>query len=1279
MSLYLHLCALDNIALTADTVLTSHVSTWEDLFAINNGIDPEDSGDKRGGAYGNWTGNDNRWQWVEYNWDQLYMISRSDVYWWADGLGIVIPYDTYQEYWDFLKGEWVTLPDAQGNGTEADQYNITTFSPVLTNRIRVHMISTIATGILEWRVWGELGEQVPVGTSIEIDRALSKNDTSEVIIVAKDDAFNPVPGYIFILDIEVKNDIPDIAEVYSVAGIEYNESYGGYQLPPTNQSGEASFKIGIPAGIDYRDGLSVQVLFSDSLTKIGDAFTIYEPGLVPPTISPDGSENTVDHLIEITFADDQDWRDAISRIYAGDSLLVPVTDYEIQPGRIILKPESGNPALSTAGSRNILIEALGYEDNSLIQEILPGEVDASASTAVTRAKLYKNTRTDIEITAKDRFSNIVQNYAFTYDINITNDDATTTEVYRVGGEDVSADLGGLLTLPTDSAGMVRIALVIPGEVDLNDGIEITINTGDGSPIDPPVAYVFDGTEKQVLVQSAVRNNPGFSWERTAQSDNFVIFWGDEINGDPGDRELNPNLWFTVRDILGWLEDIRYRYRDSLGFLDPGGNDARYKHEIVMNETWSNGQFTGWAFGGGVEDDLGVMTIGAMWIHPNTTRDDGVLAHEFTHSCQYMVMVDKPEYGLNTPYAGFFWESHANFMAYTYRETRSGIPERFIYTAMMQYSTTRRHYQNLPFLDYLYDTYGMETINQIWHNADRDKSHPLTSLRDSVLRYTQDDLHDDFVRHAMRNVTWDYELAGDWWRDAVQFIPEYRLGRLNTILDSLKGEPGKFIIPEYLAPADYGYNIIPLYPDDGATEIQVGFEGLQNDPAGGAGSRYGFVALDSYGKPRYSEPYTELDNQASFTLQPGDSAVFMIVTGAPKQHHNYAWEVGYPKSYRYPYVVQFTGAVPAGYKPGYNSRKDEYPGAPHPNGGGWVASTAQVAGSVYVGPNAQVLGNAVISQNARIEGYAIITDNARVGSNAVVKDHALVCGNSNITGNAVVEKTARLYNVRVNHDAVVTGSALLWNFTLNDNAIAKDLAILWDGTLSGTAIVGGNAEEYRGCSSGTYMDIKRLGSNCDGRVYHRYNEEVNPAWPEYTYPMGTNPARPMNIRASNISSNSVDLQWDAAEDDAGILGYVVMRKRFTLVEGLGIAADNAFHVTGLDGGTYYSFFVQAIDLSGNVSQYSDTVQIETWETGLDETFNHPVKVYPNPASNHINIELPHAWEARFIISNLLGKIVYRGSFRGKTSIFTSEIGGSGIYILRITDARQEYTEKIVIND
>jgi len=36
---------------------------------------------------------------------------------------------------------------------------------------------------------------------------------------------------------------------------------------------------------------------------------------------------------------------------------------------------------------------------------------------------------------------------------------------------------------------------------------------------------------------------------------------------------------------------------------------------------------------------------------------------------------------------------------------------------------------------------------------------------------------------------------------------------------------------------------------------------------------------------------------------------------------------------------------------------------YPNGGGWVANTAQVAETAYVGPDAEVFGNARVSEEA----------------------------------------------------------------------------------------------------------------------------------------------------------------------------------------------------------------------------------------------------------------------------------------------------------------------------
>jgi len=61
------------------------------------------------------------------------------------------------------------------------------------------------------------------------------------------------------------------------------------------------------------------------------------------------------------------------------------------------------------------------------------------------------------------------------------------------------------------------------------------------------------------------------------------------------------------------------------------------------------------------------------------------------------------------------------------------------------------------------------------------------------------------------------------------------------------------------------------------------------------------------------------------------------------------------------------------------------GAPHPNGGGWVATTAEAAPTAYVGPNAAVLGRAKVLDHAVVEDYAVVRDSA------VVSDHARVSG------------------------------------------------------------------------------------------------------------------------------------------------------------------------------------------------------------------------------------------------------------------------------------------------
>lgn len=73
------------------------------------------------------------------------------------------------------------------------------------------------------------------------------------------------------------------------------------------------------------------------------------------------------------------------------------------------------------------------------------------------------------------------------------------------------------------------------------------------------------------------------------------------------------------------------------------------------------------------------------------------------------------------------------------------------------------------------------------------------------------------------------------------------------------------------------------------------------------------------------------------------------------------------------------------------------GAPHPNGGGWVAATATVAPTAYVAPGAMVLDYAKVLDNAGVEEYAIVRGNAALSGNARVGDETIVEGETVLSG------------------------------------------------------------------------------------------------------------------------------------------------------------------------------------------------------------------------------------------------------------------------------------------
>lgn len=139
-----------NLAASA-TPSTSYVSPWETLGAIKDGYTPANSQDHSHGAYGNW--NHQGTEWIEYQWPTARTISRSEVYWFDDNLGIDLPASCQVQYWN--GSAYVNVPGSSGCGVAANAFNTTTFTPVSTTRLRLNITSRsgYSTGVLEWRAF----------------------------------------------------------------------------------------------------------------------------------------------------------------------------------------------------------------------------------------------------------------------------------------------------------------------------------------------------------------------------------------------------------------------------------------------------------------------------------------------------------------------------------------------------------------------------------------------------------------------------------------------------------------------------------------------------------------------------------------------------------------------------------------------------------------------------------------------------------------------------------------------------------------------------------------------------------------------------------------------------------------------------------------------------------------------------------------------------------------------------------------------------------------------
>ncbi|SFD77100.1 hypothetical protein SAMN05518672_103153 [Chitinophaga sp. CF118] len=140
-------------SIASKSTISASVPNKRMYMALNDQYEPQDSKDNSA-LYMHWWPKKNTLEWVQYDFDQAYTVSSSQVYWYDDGPfgGCRIPLS-----WRILykkDNEWVPVKNTTPYEIAKDKYNSVQFEPVNTTalKLEIQLPEENASGIHEWIV-----------------------------------------------------------------------------------------------------------------------------------------------------------------------------------------------------------------------------------------------------------------------------------------------------------------------------------------------------------------------------------------------------------------------------------------------------------------------------------------------------------------------------------------------------------------------------------------------------------------------------------------------------------------------------------------------------------------------------------------------------------------------------------------------------------------------------------------------------------------------------------------------------------------------------------------------------------------------------------------------------------------------------------------------------------------------------------------------------------------------------------------------------------------------
>lgn len=393
------------------------------------------------------------------------------------------------------------------------------------------------------------------------------------------------------------------------------------------------------------------------------------------------------------------------------------------------------------------------------------------------------------------------------------------------------------------------------------------------------------------------NDPAsrFSFSRMLEGDNIVMMWDVGFGVNDPDSITDPDQKFDAKGILAEGERFYSYFMDTLKFLDKG-NSLADKYKMLTLVIHDDKKVV---YGGGAGD-----TIGVNWMRPARMKNYPycALAHELSHSFQYVVRFDGSEISHNPSYG----EMTSQWMlSHVYPDWIT--LENYHWVSLMK----KTHYglfheTNFYHSPYIFEYWGYKhgdpIIGKLWRETKKDEDMIMAYKR--ITGISQEEFNAEVYDHAARLITYNIPRIE---KVAKRYANQHSC-KLTKVDDSW------YRITKERCPQNYGYNGIRLNNPADGTEITLHFKGIAGEDgykaieADKAGWRYGFLAVTQDGERIYGPMGSNTDGTLKFITPEDTQYLWLVVTGAPTEH----WKRPRPKEdadEKWPYQIKLSGTQP----------------------------------------------------------------------------------------------------------------------------------------------------------------------------------------------------------------------------------------------------------------------------------------------------------------------------------------------------------------------------------